>query len=177
DELLETLFTVAELHEYKANPNRAAVGTCLEAQQESERGIVSKMLVQNGTLRVGDVIVCGDSYGRVKAMYDTLTNKRIEEAGPSIPVNLTGLDTAPSAGSKFYVLEDIAQALEIAGHRSAYERSMALGETGYQHVTLESLFDRLDPAGEPQKLNILLRADVRGSHEGVQKGAENLENL
>jgi translation initiation factor IF-2 len=176
DELLETLFTVAELHEYKANPNRPAVGTCLEAQQESERGIVSKMLVQNGTLRVGDVIVCGDSYGRVKAMYDTLTNKRIEEAGPSIPVNLTGLDLAPSAGSKFYVLEDIAQAREIADHRSARERSMALGESGYQHVTLESLFDRLDPAGEPQRLNIILRADVRGSIEAIEKELAKLEH-
>ena len=72
DELLETLLTVAELHEYKANPNRPAVGTCLEAQQEADRGIVAKLLVQNGTLRVGDVIVCGQAYGRVKAMYDTL---------------------------------------------------------------------------------------------------------
>src|SRR4029079_159204 len=93
DELLETLFTVAELHEYKANPNRPAVGTCLEAQQESERGIVAKVLVQNGTLRVGDIVVCGDAFGRVKAMYDTLDDsKRIEEAGPSVPVNLTGLN-------------------------------------------------------------------------------------
>ena len=135
-----------------------------------------KMLVQNGTLRVGDVMVCGDSYGRVKAMYDTLTNKRIEEAGPSIPVNLTGLDTAPSAGSKFYVLDDIAQAREIASHRSAHERSMALGETGYQHVTLESLFDRLDPAGEAQKLNIILRADVRGSIEAIEKELAKLDH-
>jgi translation initiation factor IF-2 len=176
DELLETLFTVAELHEYRANPNRPAVGTCLEAQQESERGIVTKMLVQNGTLRVGDVIVCGDSYGRVKAMYDTLTNKRIEEAGPSIPVNITGLDMAPSAGSRFYVLDDIGQAREIAEHRSAQERSMALGESGYQHVTLESLFDRLDPAGEPQRLNIILRADVRGSIEAIEKELAKLEH-
>src|SRR5262245_7743830 len=176
DELLDTLFTVAELHEYKANPKRPAVGTCLEAQQESERGIVSKMLVQNGTLRVGDVIVCGDSYGRVKAMYDTLTNERIEEAGPSIPVNLTGLDIAPSAGSKFYVLQDIAQAREIAAHRSATERRMELGESGYQHVTLESLFDRLDTTGEAQKLNIILRADVRGSIEAIQKEIAKLEH-
>ena len=75
DELLETLLTVAELHEYKANPNRPAVGTCLEAQQEADRGVVAKLLVQNGTLRVGDVIVCGQAYGRVKAMYDTLKRR------------------------------------------------------------------------------------------------------
>ncbi len=93
DQLLETLLTVAELHEYKANPHRAAVGTCLEAQQEAERGIVAKLLVQNGTLRVGDIIVCGEAHGRVKAMYDTLdATRRVEEAGPSIPVNITGLD-------------------------------------------------------------------------------------
>ena len=96
DELLDTLLTVAELHEYKANPNRAAIGTCLEAQQEAERGIVAKVLVQNGTLRVGDVVVCGDAYGRVKAMYDTLDERRrVEEAGPSIPVNITGFDIGP----------------------------------------------------------------------------------
>ncbi len=76
DELLETMLTVAELHEYKANPNRPAIGTCLEAQQESDRGVVAKMLVQNGTLRVGDVIVCGQAYGRVKAMYDTIDETR-----------------------------------------------------------------------------------------------------
>jgi translation initiation factor IF-2 len=176
DELLETLFTVAELHDYKANPNRPAVGTCLEAQQESERGIVAKMLVQNGTLRVGDVIVCGQSHGRVKAMYDTLNNKRVEEAGPSIPVNITGLDMAPSAGSRFYVLDDIAQAREIANARSEHERKVELGESGYQHVTLESLFDRLDPTGEPQRLNIILRADVRGSIEAIEKELAKLEH-
>ena len=127
DELLETLLTVAELHEYKANPNRAAVGTCLEAQQDSERGIVAKVLVQNGTLRVGDVVVCGEAYGRVKAMYDTLDDsKRVDEAGPSIPVNITGFDEAPSAGSRFYVLDDIGQAREIAGSR----RARALGVAG-----------------------------------------------
>ncbi len=120
DELLETLLTVAELHEYKANPSRPALGTCLEAQQEADRGIMAKVLVQNGTLRVGDVIVCGQAYGRVKAMYDTLDDsKRLEEAGPSVPVNLTGLNRAPNAGSRFYVLDDIAQAREIAETRAA----------------------------------------------------------
>ena len=177
DELLDTLLTVAELHEYKANPNRAAIGTCLEAQQDSDRGIVAKVLVQTGTLRVGDVIVCGQAYGRVKAMYDTLdASKRVEEAGPSIPVNITGFDEAPSAGSRFYVLDDIAQAREIAAARAHDERSMALGATGYQHVTLESLFDRLDSAAEPQTLNIILRADVRGSIEAIEKELLKLEH-
>src|SRR4051812_24822236 len=177
DELLETLLTVAELHEYKANPNRAAVGTCLEAQQEAESGIVAKLLVQNGTLRVGDVVVCGDAYGRIKAMYDTLNdNVRVEEAGPSIPVNITGFDLAPSAGSRFYVLDDIAKAREIAQTRSQQERSMSLGASGFHHVTLENLFDRLEQTGESQSLNIILRADVRGSIEAIEKELLKLEH-
>jgi translation initiation factor IF-2 len=177
DELLETLLTVAELHEYKANPNRPASGTCLEAQQESERGIVAKVLVQNGTLRVGDVVVCGQAHGRVKAMYDTLDeNHRLAEAGPSVPVNITGFDVAPSAGSRFYVLDDIAKAREIARARAEQERSFNLGATGFRHVTLESLFDRLDHTGEPQTLNIILRADVRGSIEAIEKELSKLEH-
>jgi translation initiation factor IF-2 len=177
DDLLDTLLTVAELHEYKANPNRAAVGTCLEAQQDADRGIVAKLLVQTGTLRVGDVIVCGQAYGRVKAMYDTLDkNKRVSEAGPSIPVNITGFDEAPSAGSRFYVLDDIAKAREIAAARSHQDRSASLGATGYRHVTLENLFDRLDTAEEPQTLNVIIRSDVRGSIEAIEKEITKLDH-
>jgi translation initiation factor IF-2 len=177
DELLETLLTVAELHEYKANPHRPAVGTCLEAQQEAERGIVAKVLVQNGTLRVGDILVCGQSHGRVKAMYDTLNDdRRVTEAGPSMPVNITGLDTAPSAGSRFYVLDDIARAREIARARAEQDRTLSLGAIGFRHVTLENLFDRLDHTGEPKLLNIILRADVRGSIEAIEKELSKLEH-
>jgi translation initiation factor IF-2 len=177
DELLETLLTVAELHEYKANPNRPASGTCLEAQQESDRGIVAKVLVQNGTLRVGDVVVCGQAHGRVKAMYDTLDeHHRIVEAGPSVPVNITGFDMAPSAGSRFYVLDDIAKARDIARDRAEQERSLTLGATGFHHVTLETLFDRLDHTGEAQTLNIILRADVRGSIEAIEKELSKLDH-
>jgi translation initiation factor IF-2 len=177
DELLETLLTVSELHEYKANPNRPAMGTCLEAQQEAERGIVAKVLVQNGTLRVGDIIVCGQAHGRVKAMYDTLNDhRRLNEAGPSVPVNITGLDMAPSAGSRFYVLDDIAKAREIARTRTQQERTMQLGATGFRHVTLENLFERLEHTGEAQMLNIILRADVRGSIEAIEKEFSKLEH-
>jgi translation initiation factor IF-2 len=177
DELLETLLTVAELHEYKANPNRPAVGTCLEAQQEAERGIVAKVLVQNGTLNLGDIVVCGQAHGRVKAMYDTLDDgRRLASAGPSEPVNITGLDVAPSAGSRFYVLDDIARAREVARSRAEQERTMTLGASGFRHVTLESLFDRLDPTGEAQTLNIILRADVRGSIEAIEKEFSKLEH-
>ena len=91
DELLETILTIADLHEYRANPNRDAVGTCLEAEQEGGRGVIAKLIVKNGTLNVGDVVLCGAAYGRVKAMYDTLRpNVRVKAAGPSTPVNITG---------------------------------------------------------------------------------------
>jgi translation initiation factor IF-2 len=177
DELLETLLTVAELHEYKANPNRPAIGTCLEAQQEAERGIVAKVLVQTGTLHVGDIIVCGEAHGRVKAMYDTLDDsRRLSEAGPSVPVNITGLDIAPSAGSRLYVLDDIGRAREIAQTRMEQERTQSLGASGFRHVTLENLFDRLEHTGEAQMLNIILRADVRGSIEAIEKELSKLEH-
>lgn len=176
DDLLDTLLTVAELHEYKANPKRAALGTCLEAQQESGRGVVAKLIVQNGTLRVGDVVVCGQSYGKVKAMYNTLhPDQRQEEAGPSIPVNVTGFDTAPGAGEHFYVLDDIADARTVAESRAESERTSNLG-VGVQHVTLENLFDRLEGDGDVQTLNLILRADVRGSIEAIQKELEKLDH-
>ncbi|TWU21982.1 translation initiation factor IF-2 [Bythopirellula polymerisocia] len=176
DTLLDTVLTVAELHEYKANPNRPAMGTCLEAQQEAGRGVVAKIIVQNGTLRVGDVIVCGDAYGRIKAMYDTLIpEQRYEEVGPSTPVNVTGFDMAPGAGEHFYVLDDIADARTIAEARAESNRKVTLSG-GAQHVTLETLFDRLEGANEVQTLNLILRADVRGSIEAIQKELGKLDH-
>jgi translation initiation factor IF-2 len=176
DNLLDTLLTVSELNEYKANPSRPAVGTCLEAQQETGRGVVAKLIVQTGTLRVGDVVVCGQTYGRVKAMYDTLNSKvRYEEAGPSIPVNVTGFDEAPGAGDHFYVLDDIANARAIADSRAEEQRAASLTD-GVQHVTLENLFDRLEGANDIQTLNLILRADVRGSIEAILKELSKLEH-
>jgi len=177
DELLETMLTVAELNEYKANPDRLALGTCLEAQQEAGRGVVAKVIVQNGTLRVGDILTCGHAFGRVKAMYDTLdTEKRVDEAGPSVPVNLIGLDTAPNAGERFYVLDDIGKARSIAESRTTVERTASLSNAGFQHVTLENLFDRLESTAEVQTLNLILRADVRGSIEAIQKEFQKLDH-
>ena len=170
DDLLDTLLTVAELHNYQANPDRPAIGTCLEAHQETGRGVVAKLIVQNGTLRVGDVIVSGSAHGRVKAMYDTLqSDQTLEEAGPSTPINVTGLDEAPEAGERFYVLEDISQAREIAEQRSQDSKTASLSGTGQPHVTLENLFERLEGAGDVPTLNIILRADVRGSIEAIEK--------
>ncbi len=175
DDLLETLLTIAELHDYKANPHRPAMGTCLEAELHEGRGVVAKLLVQNGTLKVGDILVCGPSYGRVKAMYDTLKpSAQHGEAGPSMPVNVTGLNIAPGAGDRFVVINEIAKAREIAEQRANTTRQVALGGIT-SHVTLETLFDRLD--GESaQTLNLILRADVRGSIEAIRKELTKLDH-
>lgn len=173
-ELLETLLTIADLHEWKANPNRKATGTCLEASMDEGRGVMAKFLVQTGTLKVGDAIVCGASHGRVKALYDTLkTREELDGAGPSMPVNVTGLDEAPNAGDHFYVVEDVAQAREIAMKRAGQQRASSLGD-GPAHVTLETLYDKLGAVKGVQTLNLILRADVRGSIEAIQKELQKL---
>ncbi len=176
DKLLETLLTVAELREYKADPEAAARGTCLEAELHEGRGVVAKLLVRSGTLHPGDVVVCGSAYGRVKAMYDTLeVRKKYDEAGPSTPVNVTGLDSAPGAGDRFYVLDDITQARQLAEHRAAAARQRELSG-GQPHVTLETLYERLGQESKVQTLNIILRADVRGSIEAIRKELSKLQH-
>jgi translation initiation factor IF-2 len=175
DDLLEMLLFIADDKQFMANPDRKAVGTCLEAELHEGRGVVAKLLVQRGTLRVGDAIVCGVASGHVKAMYDTLhPRKKVEEAGPSTPVNVTGLDVAPGAGDKFYVLDDIAESRHIAQQRHNQTRQAALGGAPV-HVTLENLFDRLGTQ-QAATLNIILRADVRGSIEAILKEFEKLEH-
>jgi translation initiation factor IF-2 len=175
DDLLETLLTIAELHDYKANPHRHGRGTCLEAEVHEGRGVVAKLLVQNGTLKVGDVVVCGSSYGRVKAMYDTLKPRETyEQVGPSTPVNVTGLDQAPGAGEHFYVLDDIGQARGIAEKRSTLSRRVALSGQ-WSHVTLETLHERLG-GDEVQTLNLILRADTQGSIEAILKEFTKLQH-
>lgn len=182
DELLETILTTAELYEYKANPNRSAVGTCLEAEQDPDRGVIAKVMVQNGTLHVGDIVLCGNSYGRVKAMGDTLrVGVRLTEAGPSTPVNITGLDRAPGAGEKFYVVDSIAKAREIAASREGDIRDRSL--SGFtKRVSLEEFQTRLeagDLAGSQKEvvtLNLVLRADARGSIEAIQKELTKLDH-
>jgi translation initiation factor IF-2 len=173
--LLETLLVTAELHDYKANPNRPAMGMCMEAEQEPGRGVIAKLMVQNGTLRDGDIIVCGEAHGRVKAMYNTLKpREQVEEAGPSTPVNVTGLDIAPGAGDKFYVLSDIAEARELAERRAAHVRKSALGDGGTVKVTFEEFSKRLaegklHDSADVSTLNLIVRADVRGSIEAILK--------
>ncbi len=175
-ELIETLLTIAELHDYRANPHRPADGTCLEAELHEGRGVVAKLLVKRGMLHVGDVIVCGAAFGRVKAMYDTLrADETLAEAGPSTPVNVTGLHIAPAAGDRFVVLNEIADARAIAEKRAQTTRQAALAGTT-THVTLENLFERLEHTGEVQTLNLILRADVRGSIEAIRKELTKLDH-
>jgi len=169
DKLLETIQVIAELHELKANPDCPAVGVALEAELQAGQGVVCKMLVQKGTLRTGDVVLCGSAYGRVKAMYDTLDpKKQVDEATPSTPVQLVGLDVAPKAGSKFCVLDDISDARVIAEQRLEEERKDELADV-QAHVTLENLFQRMTHTQTVQTLNMIIRADVRGSIEAIRK--------
>lgn len=174
-ELLETILFTAEMKHFTANPNRAAFGMCLEAEQQSDRGVVAKLMVQGGTLNVGDVVVCGSSFGRVKAIYDTLNrNKKKKSAEPSTPVNVTGFDVAPAAGEKFFVVDDIAKARELAEERR-YKgvvervggRSVKTSLVDFQKL-MES-GDLSGGTGELVTLNLIIRADVRGSIEAIQK--------
>jgi len=181
DTLLETILLTADIHEYTANPHRPAMGTCLEAQQEGSRGVEAKLIVKNGTLRVGDIVVCGTGYGRVKAMYNTLkTNEKLTEAGPSTPCNVTGLDQAPAAGEIFYVVPEISQAREIAATRESKNRAMSLsGRT--VRVSFEEFQRRLEEGSLGSRdsvttLNLILRADVRGSIEAIEKELTKLDH-
>ncbi|EKK03389.1 translation initiation factor IF-2 [Rhodopirellula baltica SH28] len=173
DELLDTLLTIAELNEYSANPNRSALGVCLESEQQGDRGVVAKLIVQNGTLRVGDILVCGPAHGRVRAMQDTLTGKPITEAGPSTPVSLMGLDTPPGAGDRFHVLKDISQAREIASAREGESSRQSLSgiTTKVSFDSFQEMLEdgKLGESADTVKLNLIIRADARGSLEAIDK--------
>ncbi|HMP78958.1 MAG TPA: translation initiation factor IF-2, partial [Pirellulaceae bacterium] len=181
DELLETILVTAELHDLKANPQRSAYGMCLEAEQESGRGVIAKMMVQGGALHPGDIVLCGAAHGRVKAMYDTLRpNVRLDKAGPSTPINLTGLDRPPQAGDKFFVLEDIGEARQLALACETRHRQLNLGGATIK-VSLEQ-FQQMIESGTLGKvedivtLNLIIRADVRGSIEAIQKELSKIEH-
>ncbi len=181
DDLLETVQGIAELHELTANPTRDAYGVCLEAQQEGKRGVLAKLIVENGTLEVGDIVVCGNSHGRVKAMHDTLkVKKKIKAAGPSSAVNITGFDAPPGAGDKFYVVDDIVKAREIAEKREQESRANDLSGV-VNAIDYESFMQMLEEGrlGKPDEvvtLNLIVRADVRGSIEAIQKELGKLDH-
>jgi translation initiation factor IF-2 len=174
DQLLDTLLTIAELHDLRANPERSAAGVCLDASIHEGRGVVACLLVQKGTLRVGDALVCGEASGHVKSLFDTLTRRKLTSAAPGTPVFATGLDVAPGAGDRFQVVGDIAKAREVAVQRSGIRRQMSLGHAPV-HVTLENLADRLGAQKAPT-LNLILRADQRGSIEAILKELQKLDH-
>jgi translation initiation factor IF-2 len=174
ESLLDTLLTIADLHDLRANPDRAAVGVCLDASIHEGRGVVACLMVQKGTLKVGDAIVCGEASGNVKAMTGTLNRRKIAEAGPALPVFVTGLDVAPGAGERFQVVDSIALAREVAVKRSDIRRHSTLASAPV-HVTLETLASRLGGDKAPT-LNLILRADVRGSIEAILKELQKLEH-
>ncbi len=174
DSLLDTLLTIAELHDLRANPDRTAAGVCLDASIHEGRGVVACLLVQKGTLNVGDPLVCGEATGNVKSMFDPITRRKVTEAGPSRPVFVTGLDVPPGAGDRFQEVESIALAREVALKRHEIRRHSNLASAPV-HVTLENLADRLGAEKAPT-LNLILRADVRGSIEAILKELQKLDH-
>ena len=172
DNLLEMLTLTAEVGELKANPNRAAQGTVIEARLDKGRGPVATLLVQNGTLHQGDIIIAGTSVGRVRAMVSD-KGQKITSAGPSVPVEITGLSEAPFAGATFNAVADEKLARELVEQRKAEERAKANAPVA--KVSLEDLFSQIQ-AGEMKNLNIIVKADVQGSVEAVKASLEKLSN-
>lgn len=170
DQLLEKVLLEAEMLELKANPKRLASGTVVEAFLDRGRGYVSTVLVQSGTLRIGDYILAGQHSGKVRAMTDE-RGKLIEEAGPSTPVSVLGLDGAPQAGDKFNVVEDEREARDIAARRMQLQREQAVRTQ--RHITLDEIGRRI-ALGDFQELNIILKGDVDGSVEALTDSFQNL---
>ena len=168
DELLDMLSVVAELRELKANPNKPASGTCLEAKLSEEEGVYATLLVREGTLHRGDIILVGAAYGRVRALYNDL-GKPIEEAGPSVPVRITGLDEVPNADDPFLVVPDLSEAREIAENRKSRNQAAAL----VPHKTM-----RLEDLAQIKvaELKVILKAEARGSIEAIRKELEKLRH-
>ncbi len=172
DSLLEMVTLTAEMAELKANPNRAGQGTVIEARLDKGRGPVATLLVQNGTLKQGDIIIAGTAVGRVRTMLD-YKGGRLTEAGPSVPVEIAGLSEAPTAGSPFFAVSDERMARELVEQRKAEERAKAAAPV--QKVSLENLFDQIQ-AGERKELALIVKADVQGSVEAVKASLEKLSN-
>lgn len=172
EELLEMISLVAEMSELKANPNRKAVGTIIEAELDKGRGPVATVLVQKGTLEVSDSIIAGTASGRVRAMIDS-QGKRVKKAGPSTAVEILGLSEVPQAGDKLYAAKDDKEAREIADDRKNKIRRDQVKSK--QNISLDELFDQIK-TGEVKDLNIIIKADVQGSIEAVKEALIKLSN-
>ena len=172
DNLLDMVVLTAEMRELKANPNRSAHGAVIEARLDKGRGPVATLLVQNGTLKQGDVIIAGTAVGRVRAMTNA-QGKKVQSAGPSVPVEIIGMAEVPGAGDDFHAVADERMARELAEQRKAEQKSALNSAVG--KVTLEDLFSQIQ-AGEMKNLNIIVKADVQGSAEAVKASLEKLSN-
>ncbi len=172
DGLLEMVLLVAEMRDLKANPNRQAKGAVIESRLDKGRGPVATVLVQNGTLKVGDIVIAGTAIGHVRAMLDD-KGKKIKKAGPSVPVEITGLSETPDGGDLFYAIDD-----ERLGKNVVEQRKQQLKDErnkAHAAVTLDDLFDRIKE-GQVKDLNIIVKADVQGSVEAVRQSLEKLSN-
>ncbi len=172
DNLLENLVILAEVQELKANPNRAAKGAVIEARLDKGRGPIMTVLVQNGTLKLGDIIIAGTAVGRVRTMIND-KGVRITEAGPSVPVEISGMSEVPSAGDTFNAVADERMARELVEERKIQQKNAAFGAN--KKVSLEDLFSQIQ-AGEMKTLNIIVKADVQGSAEAVKASLEKITN-
>lgn len=169
--LLEMILLVAEVNEYKANPNKRARGTVIEAELDKGRGPVARVLVQHGTLKVGDAFVAGNYFGRVRAMVND-KGRRLKEAGPSTPVEITGLTEVPLAGDPLMAFEDERKARSIADKRSITQRQSEMGSN--TRVTLDDLFKHIKD-GEIKDLNVIIKGDVQGSVEALKGSLQKIE--
>lgn len=172
DELLEMILLVAEIQELKANPDRPAVGTVIEAQLDKGKGPMATVIIEKGTLHVGDIVVCGSTHGRVRAMFDD-KGKNVKKAGPSIPVAILGLSEVPESGDKLYAVEDEKIAKSYAENKKEKMREEHLKAT--QKVSLDDLFERIQQ-GEMKELNIIIKADTRGTIDALRKSLEKFES-
>lgn len=170
DELLDKVLLEAEILDLKANPNKNAIGTVIESSLDKGKGYVTNILVEAGTLRIGDVVLVGRHYGRVRAMHNEL-GQVVKEAGPSVPVSILGINGAPSAGDKFHVMDDEREARTIATKREQLYREQGLRTT--KHITLDEIGRRL-AIGDFKELNLIIKGDVDGSIEALSDALLNL---
>ncbi|MFT8889051.1 MAG: translation initiation factor IF-2 [Ethanoligenens sp.] len=172
DKLLEMVLLVADMKNLRANPKRAGTGVVIEAKLDKGRGPVATLLVQNGTLHTGDVLIAGTTVGHVRAMTDEKGNK-LEDAGPSVPVEITGLSEVPAAGDVFHCVQDERMARELVEQRRTQEKEEQFG--AIQKVTLDNLFDQMQ-LGEIKEFNVIVKADVQGSAEALKQSLLKLSN-
>lgn len=170
EDLLEAILLIADSLDIQANPGGKVIGTVIEAQIDKSKGVIATLLVQNGTLEVGDVVVAGAAYGRIRAMFD-FRGKRVRRAGPSVPVQIMGLNDVPSAGDLFQVYTNEREARQVVEERKQKEQQRQSAAT--PKATLEELFQRYQ-AGEVRELNLIIKADVQGSLEPIMNSLKDL---